>query len=174
MWSNTIWLVSHERSSYSAINKRNFLGNGAIHTESHWNYNQGRCLNQSFTGITLLFLASLMPYLCLLFSTAIYYSSKGVTIYLGFPLEFDKRFSCLSHWRTREAAVERWSIHTHSLPYYKDKSYAFGGRCSIFRHAKWLTAILLEDTRMTEEIWLLSFSKFPQVLVSQQMFFFWS
>lgn len=150
MGSNTIWLVLCERGFYSAIDKGNYLGNGAMHTDSHWNYIQGQCLNQSFTGITLAFWPTLLNALSPF--TLCHYNlmpQSKVTKHLGFPLQFNECFSRFSWWSYMEVSVEHWLICTNSLPHYKDKSYAFGGRYAIFRHAKWLTVILLEDTRMT-------------------------
>lgn len=60
-----------------------------------------------------------------------------VTKYFGFPLESNECFSSLSQGSCMEVSLEHWLMGANSLPHYKDKSYAFGGRCAIFRHA-WL------------------------------------
>lgn len=143
--SNTTWLVPRPSD------KSNYWGNGVVHTERHWNYIQGQRLNQSFTDSTLLFLAH-MAYLCLLFSTTIYYPSQRLTKYLGFPLEFNTfllPFPLKNSGSCTAVSVEDWWTCTNSPPYYKDNSYTSGGRCSIFRLIKWLTAILPKDTGMT-------------------------
>lgn len=57
-----------------------------------------------------------MPYLYLFFSTTIYYPSQRVTKYLGVSLEFNKCFSSLSHWRTREATWKlQWNTDWYAL-----------------------------------------------------------
>lgn len=118
MRSNTIWVIPWERSFCSSTDKRNYLGNGAMYTECHWNYIQGQCLNWKFTGITLLFLAhiaSIMPYLYSLFPPTIYYPRQRLIKYLSFQLEFNKCFPCPSHWRARKAegSCSRMLMDTH-------------------------------------------------------------